>query len=64
MLQVLRLLKKMEDHCGIAKTFDCEVDLINTITCAFYNKLTAETAWASVPKEKQGLVNTHAKKSQ
>lgn len=45
---------KMEDPCGVAKTtLDCEVALINTIPYIFYNKLTAEASWASVPKERQ-----------
>lgn len=51
-LQVLRLLMKMEDPCGIAKTtVDREVTLINTIPSVVYNKLTAEATWVSVAKE-------------
>lgn len=57
---------KMEDPCGIAKTIvDCKVALINTIPCTFFDKLTAEASWASVPKEiTEVFVNTHAKQSQ
>ena len=63
---MLRLLIKMEDPCGIAKTtVDCEIALINTIPCTVYSKLTAEATWVSVPKEiTEAFVNKHATQSQ